>query len=187
MRRDGIWQARPLFPVLALALTLTLVVVTAPTPTQAQGNRDQTEQPIEITADQLEVQQDRRLAIFRGNVLAIQGTMRLRAATLVVHYRPAKEDGMAESGISSIEASGRVFFSTAEETAEGDSGVYDVDKSTVTLKQNVVLTRGNNVIRGNRLVLNLESGRSKVEGAPTASGKGGRVRGLFVPRKKPKR
>ena len=158
-----------------------------PTPTQAQGNRDQTEQPIEITADQLEVQQDRRLAIFRGNVLAIQGTMRLRAARLVVHYRPTKKGGSAESGISSIEASGRVFFSTAEETAEGDSGVYDVDGGIVTLDRNVVLTRGDNVIRGNRLVLNLETGRSKVEGAPAASGKGGRVRGLFVPRKKPKR
>ncbi len=181
MRIAGIW----LFGLLAPLLALVLAVATAPT--QAQGSRQQTEQPIEITADSLEVQQDKRLAIFSGNVKAIQGTMRLRAATLVVHYRPAKEGGMAESGISSIEASGRVFFSTAEETAEGDSGVYDVDKGTITLNQNVVLTRGNNVIRGNRLVLNLESGRSKVEGAPAASGKGGRVRGLFVPRKKPKR
>ena len=176
MKCGGIWPAG------LLALGFALLAALA----QAQ-NRAQTEQPIEITADQLEVQQDKRLAIFRGNVLAIQGTMRLRAARLVVHYRPTKKGSTAESGISSIEASGRVFFSTAEETAEGDSGVYDVDGGIVTLDRNVVLTRGDNVIRGNRLVLNLETGRSKVEGAPAASGKGGRVRGLFVPRKKPKR
>ena len=139
-------------------------------------------QPIEITADQLEVQQENQLATFSGNVQAIQGDIRLQAASLQVRYRAQDGNADVEGSISRIIAKGEVFFSSPGQTARGDSGVYDVDKSLVTLDGNVVLTREDNVIRGNRLVLNLATGRSKVSGAP--SGGTGRVRGLFVPNKK---
>jgi|SaaInlStandDraft_6_1057023.scaffolds.fasta_scaffold11517_3 lipopolysaccharide export system protein LptA len=142
-------------------------------------------QPIEITADQLEVQQEKQLATFSGNVQAIQGDIRLQAASLQVHYWAQDGDADVEGAISRIMAKGEVFFSSPGQTAKGDSGVYDVDKSLITLEGKVVLTREDNVIRGSRLVLNLATGRSKVSGAP--SGSGGRVRGLFVPNKKVKK
>ena len=143
------------------------------------GTRTDSSAPIEIVADTLEVKQREQLAIFRGNVDALQDDMRLRADTLIVHYRENKENP-DQPGISKIEAEGNVFVSSPKETAKGTRGVYDVDRSRIDLVGGVVLTQGENVVRGDRLEMNLATGESKV-----ASGEGGgRVRGLFVPDKK---
>ena len=139
-------------------------------------------QPIEIEADNLEVQQNKLLAIFAGNVNATQGTLRLRAETLRVHYSSGQGAGPGEGqSIRQIDAVGQVFFSTEAETARGNEGIYDVVGGIITLTGDVVLTRGESVIRGERVVLNLETGTSTVEAGEGRTGGGGRVRGLFVP------
>jgi lipopolysaccharide export system protein LptA len=130
--------------------------------------------PIEITADSMEVEQERQVATFKGNVEAKQGDLRLRADVLVVHYAD-REDGDGKT-ITLLEADGNVFVSSPEETAQGRHGVYDVSKRTIALDGPVVLTRGDNVIRGDRLELELETGLSRVLG-----GADGRVKGVFVP------
>jgi lipopolysaccharide export system protein LptA len=173
------------FKLAPVLLSFVLACFAGLSAAQAQSlvtTKHDSSQPIEITADQLEVQQEKQLATFSGNVQAIQGDIRLRAASLQVRYRAQDGSADVEGAISRIIAKGQVFFSSPGQTARGDSGVYDVDKSLVTLEGKVVLTREDNVIKGNRLVLNLATGRSKVSGAP--SGTGGRVRGLFVPNKK---
>ncbi|MDA0653867.1 MAG: lipopolysaccharide transport periplasmic protein LptA [Proteobacteria bacterium] len=129
--------------------------------------------PIEITAEAFEVQQDNGIARFTGNVRAVQGDLILSADSVVVTYAPGAD------AIRAIEAAGNVFVSTAAETAQGDAGTYDVEHGIITLTGAVVLTRGENVVRGNRLVLNLATGLSRVEAGE--GGDGGRVRGLFVP------
>jgi lipopolysaccharide export system protein LptA len=137
-----------------------------------------TTQPIEITADALEVRQDEGLAVFTGAVNAIQGELVLRADTLRVHYGPGGESDAGFPGaVSRIDALGSVFFSTPLENAKGDSGVYDVKDGTITLVGGVVLTRGKNVLSGGRLELSLATGRSTLY----SEGDDGRVRGLFVP------
>jgi lipopolysaccharide export system protein LptA len=136
--------------------------------------------PIEITANSLEVRQDQEAAIFRGQVRAIQGEMRLTADELVVHYRQGVD--VVEAAISRIDAQGRVFFSTPSETAQGNQGVYNVDEGVITLIGSVVLTRGENVVRGERLILDLETGQSVIESGTSASGSTERVKGLFFPK-----
>ena len=139
--------------------------------------------PIEITADSLEVTQDENIAIFRGNVDALRGEMHLHADELTVHYRRIEGGGSGVSAIGRIDAAGSVFITSSGETAQGEIGVYDVENNLITLTKNVVLTRGENVIRGNRLVLNLETGQSRVDGGVGGFRSGGRVRSLFVPKK----
>ena len=131
--------------------------------------------PIEITADSLEVKQNEQLAVFRGNVDALQGKIRLTANEVWVRYR-SESGGKSQGTISQINATGGVLFATPSETARGDAGVYDVDAQIITLTGSVVLTRGGNVIRGEKLVLNLATGQSKIESKQ-------RVRGLFLPKK----
>lgn len=174
-------SSRRFFRILA-ALAALFVATPAWAQTKPSIQHD-TSLPIEIAADALEVRQDQNLAIFSGNVLAQQGVIRLKAEVLEVHYRPQQGEASVQGAISRIDAKGKVFFSAPGQTAQGDNGVYDVDKSLITMLGNVVLTRDKNVIRGNRLLLNLATGRSKVEGIVGQSG--GRVRGLFVPNKKP--
>ncbi len=159
----------------AIALAVGLAALAAPVSSQVDpGEGYDTSLPIEITADSLEVQQDLETAIFRGNVDAVQGELNLRADQLTVHYR--KGDN-GENSVSRIDAEGNVFLSSPNEMAQGDRGIYNVDADTIELTGSVVLTRGENVIKGNRLTLNLVTGKSKME-----SGAGGeRVKALFVP------
>jgi lipopolysaccharide export system protein LptA len=50
--------------------------------------------------------------------------------------------------------------------------------NTVTLSGNVVMTQGQNVLRGERLVVDLANGVSRVESGRNGQG---RVQGLFLP------
>ena len=169
--------SRPAAAVFAVGV---LALWAAPSPGQlAPKQAYDTSLPIEITADTLEVQQNPGVAIFRGNVDAVQGEMNLRADLLTVHYRKG-EDG--KNAISLIEAEGNVFLSSPSEMAQGEKGVYNIDASTIELNGAVVLTRGENVIRGNRLVLNLATGQSKMESGVARTGKRERVKALFVPK-----
>lgn len=153
----------------------------------AQGFQQDTSLPIEITADTLEVVQPDRVATFTGNVDAVQGELVLRADELRVHYSGNQQDegGSGQTGaISRIEATGNVFLSSPRETAEGEAGIYDVAGSSVTLDGAVVLTRGENVIRGQHLEIDLVTGRARVVGAGTSAegaAPGERVRAIFTP------
>ncbi len=136
--------------------------------------------PIEITADSLDVENARQVATFRGNVDAVQGELNLRADQLIVYYRSESNN---QNSIRLIEAEGNVFLSSPTEMAQGEKGVYNVDADTIELIGSVILTRGDNVIRGDRLVMNLSTGQSKVVSDTAASGGQGRVKALFVPKK----
>ncbi len=141
--------------------------------------------PVEITADQLDILQKNKLAVFRGNVVAQQGTIKLRADTMTVHYRQPTEREDGAAAVSKIEVMGNVFMATPQESAQAKKGMYDLDEKMIYLLGNVVLTRGKNVLKGERLQYNLKTGRSVIIGnsgsKPAAGDKGSRVRGIFVP------
>lgn len=168
-------------PLAAVALALLPGLAAAQDSNGLAGHDSR--QPIEITSDTLTVEQPKQIATFAGNVDAIQGDMKLRADRLVVHY--ARREGAAASSgtdptsnsIQKIEAFGRVFITSPTETAQGDHGTYDVVGRTIQLIDDVVLTRGGNVIRGTRLDMDLNSGVSKVSGGTANQ----RVRALFTP------
>ncbi|MBC8241743.1 MAG: lipopolysaccharide transport periplasmic protein LptA [Alphaproteobacteria bacterium] len=155
---------------------------------QSQPGSPDSDQPIDIDADNLEVRQNENLAIFSSNVIALQGRIQLRAEQLKVWYLPAaKGDSNKTAGpggtIVRIDAIDKVFVSSATENAKGDMAIYEVAEQRLTLTGAVVLSRGEDVLRGNKLVMNLATGQSKISG--------GRVHGRFVPPKrtnsKPKR
>ena len=147
------------------------------------------QQPIEIASDNLEVLQAENKAIFSGNVIAKQGTITMRSRSMTVFYEGAASEadnadasGAMGKGIHRIEAQGEVVFITPEETAQGDSAIYNVKTDTIDLVGNVVLTRAQNILKGTTLNYNLATGRSVLNGGAAArTGGSGRVRGLFVP------
>ena len=166
------------------------------------GSKHDSKTPIEITSDTLDVLQEKNQAIFSGHVVAIQGDVRLKADKMTITYSKPPEDKNADkikdaapkpkagkdasekNAIKKIDAEGSVFLTTAEETASGATGTYDVEHQEIFLNNNVVLTRGNNVLKGDKLTYDFKSGKSKITGGASTSpdGKGnGRVRALFVP------
>jgi lipopolysaccharide export system protein LptA len=175
---------------LALAAMAAALAWSSPgSPAWSQGLQHDSTLPIEITADSLEVMQDQQVATFLGNVDAVQGDLVLTSDQLRVHYRGGGgEPGVTAGSIRRIEAMGNVFMSSPEETAQGEFGVYDVDGALLTLEGSVVLTRDENVVRGQRLEIDLTTGRSQMFAAvPSTAGgtPGQRVKAVFVPPPEP--
>jgi len=134
--------------------------------------------PVDVAADRIEVQDRADRAIFSGNVDARQGSLRLTAPRLVVAY--ASSGGI---DIKRLEASGGVTLRTPSETATSQYAIYDLDRRLVTMIGAVRLVQGINRVQGGRLVLDLDSGRAVMDGGG-AQAAGGRVTGRFtVPRR----
>jgi len=157
-----------------------------PAPAARSGG---SEEPIEITSDKLVLEQNQRIATFTGNVDAIQGDTALRTDLLRVFYTSEEERQASGSQqtVRLLEAEGNVIITQPGETAEGDNGTYDLAAGKMVLLGNVVLTRGKNVVKGDRLDVDRNTGVSvvSVNQAANEAGRKDRVRALFVPEPKP--
>ena len=132
--------------------------------------------PIDLTADRLEVQNRADRAIFAGNVKVRQDELTLDTSRLTVAY--SSSGGVQ---IKRLDASGGVTVRSPSETARGAFGIYDLDRKLITLVGNVVLQREGSSINGQRLVIDLDSGRAVIDGGPAGVGQsGGRVTGHFT-------
>ena len=175
---------------LMLAISLSAAHATAQKnqgpPNALQGFSQNRDKPIKIQAASLEVREKDKMATFNGDVQVFQGDTEMRCKTLVVFYEESavKNEGAgkstlkaAEPGprgqqeISRIEAKGGVVVVQKDQHAQGDSAFFNMKENTVTLVGNVLVTRGQDVLRGHRLVVDLTSGVSKMDQ--------GRVEGLF--------
>ena len=146
--------------------------------------------PVDVTADRIEVQDRSDRAIFAGNVHATQAELTLNTERLTVAYsnKPGTAGASSATGgvqIHRLDAAGGVVVHSPSETAKGDFGIYDLDRRLITIIGNVQLTQGSNVVNGQRLVINLDSGRAVIDGGPPGVNQsGGRVSGHFtVPQK----
>jgi len=141
--------------------------------------------PVDVTADRIEVQDRSDRAIFAGNVHVTQAELTLDTSRLTVAY----SGGQSQPGgvqIRRLDAAGGVTVHSPSETAKGDFGIYDLDRKLITLIGNVQLTRDQNLVNGARLVIDLDSGRAVIDGGPPGVNQtGGRVNGHFtVPQRK---
>lgn len=150
-------------------LSAVFVLMLATVPALAQGAqvafgavRADSSLPVEVTADELRVDQADGTAIFTGNVVIVQGEMRMSAAEVRVEYATATDTTPAR--IARMHASGGVVMVSGAEAAEAREAVYSVDDGQVVLTGDVLMTQGANVISGERMVINLENGTAVVEG-----------------------
>ena len=117
--------------------------------------------PIEITAEQLTVDQADGSATFLGEVLIGQGEMRLSAAKVRVEY----VTGEGSTGqISKLHATGGVTLVNGAEAAEAAEAVYTVTSGVVVMTGSVILTQGQNALSGDRLTVNLAAGTGQMDG-----------------------
>jgi lipopolysaccharide export system protein LptA len=132
--------------------------------------------PVDVTADRLEVQDRADRAIFAGNVKVKQDELTLNTARLTIAY--TSSGGVQ---IKRLDASGGVTVQSPSETATGSVGIYDLDRKLITLVGNVVLQRSGSQINGQRLVIDLDTGRAVIDGGPAGvEQSGGRVTGHFT-------
>ena len=114
--------------------------------------------PIEVSADELTVNQKTSTAIFIGDVLIIQGEMRLGAAKVEVIYREETQ------GISRLEATGSVTLVSGADAEESDYADYKVDDGTIEMTGNVLLTQDQSSLTADRMTVDLDAGTARMQG-----------------------
>jgi lipopolysaccharide export system protein LptA len=166
---------------LAAAL-VTAALAASPAAAQLAQNSDG---PVDMTADQLEVVNAQCLSIWRGSAEALQGEARLRADVIKTFFTPAaaaKPGATSNCGpLQRIEAEGSVYYVTPTQKVRGDAGVYEAGSETITMTGDVVAAQGKNVLRGQRMVINTRTGEAQVFTNVKGRNQPGRVRGVFYP------
>jgi lipopolysaccharide export system protein LptA len=165
-------------------------------PNAMQGFSQNRDQPIQIEAATLEMRDKKKEATFSGNVKVVQGDTTMTSKILVVFYEsnsnssptPAANSKAAPkaapmqaatpgpegaSSIKRLEAKGNVVVTQKDQVVTGETAVFDTKTNLITMLGGVVLTQGKNVLRGDRLLVDMTTGVSRVESDS------GRVQGLF--------
>ena len=188
----------------ASALVLALVVGDAcaqsavqGVPNAMQGFSQNRDQPIQIEAATPEMRDKKKEATFSGNVKVVQGDTTMTSKTLVVFYESSQAPAPAanakapaksapapiqsatpgpggSSSIKRLEAKGNVVVTQKDQVVTGETAVFDTKTNLVTMLGGVVLTQGKNVLRGDRLLVDMTTGVSRVESDS------GKVQGLFI-------
>lgn len=165
------------------AIALAACLLASPAAAQLSGG--DSDEPVDMTADQLEVVNAQCLSVWRGSAEALQGQARLRADVIKTIFTPgaaAKAGATASCGpLSRIEAEGSVYYVTPTQKVRANAGVYEAGSETITMTGDVVAAQGKNVLRGQRMVINTRTGEAQVFTNVKGRNQPGRVRGVFYP------
>ena len=139
-------------------------------PAAAQGIGGDTDAPITLEAERCELLDQQQETICEGSVRIAQGAALLTSDRVVLRFFEGTQDPRYIEGI------GRVRYANGDDAIGGARGVFDAQTSTVTVTGDVVVVQGEQVLTGERLVYNTQTGALSFSAA-----EGGRVRGLFRP------
>ncbi|MEM9797675.1 MAG: lipopolysaccharide transport periplasmic protein LptA [Pseudomonadota bacterium] len=140
-----------------------LILIAAPVAAQTDvgfggGNHDRSA-PVEVAAENLEVDQSTGQAVLTGSVVIAQGDLRLSADRVEVDYSTG-----AERRIERLVALGNVLIVAGADAAEGQSATYTLGTSEILLTGDVVVTQAGSTLAGDQLSVNLTSGAGTVSG-----------------------
>ena len=168
-------------------------------PNAMQGFSQNRDQPIQIEAASLEMRDKKKEATFAGNVKVVQGDTTMTSKSLVVFYdsgpapatpppantastKGSKSAAMqsatpgpgGSSSIRRLEAKGSVVVTQKDQVVTGEIAIFDTRANLITMQGGVVLTQCKNVLRGDRLKVDMTTGVSRVESDS------GKVQGMFI-------
>jgi len=174
-RKTGLGALALGYAVGGFALTAALV---GGMELQAQGiSSHNTRAPVTVDAGRIVAQDRQDRVIFSDDVIVTQAGLTVRADRMQLNYQNAQS-----LELQRITATGGVSVVRGNERATGSTAVYDFTRRIITLAGNVELRQGSNMLSGGRLVIDLDTGVSSVDGKAsggTSSSNVGRVRGTF--------
>ena len=161
-----------------------------------------TSAPIDIESNSLEIHEAKKMAIFEGDVIAIQDGWTLQTTRLEVHYKDGEKTkpgteakatavkadektgktGQGGTQITLLKARGTVLISTQDgQSSSSKWAQVDMREQKITVGGDVVLTQGENILKGDKLVIDLATGKSRLVNPGDGANRPGRVRALFIP------
>ncbi len=172
MNRKTMTMRPMLYPALVALCLVAASPMVAQTATGFGGVAHDSTQPVEAVSDRLSIDQSNGQAVFEGNVIIVQGDMRIAADRVEVLYSETETPRTVEKVI----ATGGVLITRGEDAAEGDWALYEISNSLLTMEGDVVVTQAGTTIAGDRMVMDMVSGNSTVDG---------RVRTVLIPDQQP--
>ena len=158
-----------------------------------RGLRLTTPTQVLTARDSLEYWSQKRMAVARGNAVAVTTDAKRLAADVLVAYveedaKPAaprttqagNEPPGANSKLKRMEAYGNVEARTATDIVRGDRAVYLPETGVARVIGNVRVTSGQNQINGPAADVNMRTGVARMLADP-----GARVQGVIVPNSTP--
>jgi len=148
-----------------LRLACSIALLCFPSLGLAQGaqiafgsSQHESDLPVEVTAENLNVNQNDGTAVFTGNVIVGQGEMRLSAPRVLVVYQ---ED---RSRVEKLQATGGVTLVSGEDAAEAERADYNLDTGMIEMQGQVLLVQGANALTGDRMFIDIRAGTARVSG-----------------------
>ena len=141
--------------------------------------------PVDVTADSQDYTNSQCVNVWRGNVEALQENARLRTDLLKAFFQSKSKAGSSNTSCGDLvrmEAQGAIYYVTPQQRVHGDNAVYEAATDTLTLTGDVVAVQDQNVIRGQKMIINTKTGEGHMVGAATGRNQPGRVRGVFYPK-----
>ena len=131
--------------------------------------------PVDIIADEMQWNDDKKVAYAIGNAIATQGEKKISANKLIVHLDQEEDT----NEIILIEAEGNVIFTNKKEVATGKIAKYDFIKNNIIIEDTVTLKKDDNIMKGELLVMDLNTGVSQITSDKSAK----KVKMRFSPKK----
>jgi lipopolysaccharide export system protein LptA len=138
---------------------------------QTGGPGSSKQNPILITSDRMEVDRQKNILIYQGQVVAIQGDMTMRSDKLTTYFDPDLQqikEAIAEGKLVQVTQGDRVATDTKTD--------FDGETHTKTMTGNPMMRQGNSQVSGEKIIYFMTEDRMIVE-----SGKDRRVEGTIFP------
>jgi lipopolysaccharide export system protein LptA len=135
-------------------------------------------EPIQIGAQILDVDNKKKTALLSGNVVVVQADVTLKTKKLRVDFE-GEMFASDKARFTRMEALDQILVEKGDRVLTGERGLYEITSNVITVEGNVVLSQGKNVLSGSKLVVDLNTDKYRLEAHN--AGEGGRVSGSFVP------
>jgi len=137
-------------------ILFALILLFAPSVAVSQtGNAVPLANTAEISADKLEVDHDKRSAVFEGNVRASFSAFHISCTRMSLKY--------TDSGkVDKLKAEGSVRVTADDATAESKTAELDSARGVLILTGSPIITKGPHRLEGSRIEVELKTGRVDV-------------------------
>ena len=131
--------------------------------------------PVDIIADEMQWNDNNKIAYAIGNAVATQGKKKISADKLIVHL----DKGEDNNEIILIEAEGNVIFNNEKEVATGKIAKYNFIENNIIIENTVTLKKDDNIMQGELLIMDLNTGVSQI----SSNNDTNKVKMRFIPKK----
>ncbi len=117
------------------------------------------DEPYEITSENMFIEREQKTIGFSGNVILKQGSAYLTADQIELFFN----NSFNEEGFYKMLASGNILIKNNDSTSiTGNLATYNVSDEKIIMTENVVLKNKMSMIKGNKLILDINSGKIEI-------------------------